>query len=221
MTSVQVGAHSLLTKDSLWMCFSRNWTIRSFTCFSGQRKDERKHRPWWQFHNVGLFIMIRACNLWPPPRPDVPTGVYLLSVISPDYSFDQVGITNVYHVMCGHHSSQLRIDVLDSETKPEVRPYVAGTPLNPPSTILLSYPIKLVPRQKHVYFMPPESFNLMAMFSNPMMLIMVFGGIMVFAMPYIMVILHEQMSILIFMELAYRVTWTQKCWRKWKDNRVR
>jgi hypothetical protein len=27
----------------------------------------------------------------------------------------------------------------------------------------------------------------MAMFSNPMMLLMVFGGIMVFAMPYVMV----------------------------------
>lgn len=101
--------------------------------------------------------------------PDVPAGTYVLSVVSPHYSFDQ-----------------LRIDVLDSETTLEVRPYVAGTPLNAPSTILLSYPITMVPRQKHVYFMPPDSFNLMAMFSNPMMLLMVFGGIMVFAMPYIM-----------------------------------
>jgi len=108
--------------------------------------------------------------------PDVPAGVYLLSVKSPHYSFDQ-----------------LRIDVLDSETIPEVRPYVTGTPLNPPSTILLSYPIKMVPRQKHVYFMPPESFNLMAMFANPMMLMMVFGGIMVFAMPYIMSNLDPEM----------------------------
>jgi len=101
--------------------------------------------------------------------PNVSAGTYIFSVLSRDYAFDQ-----------------FRIDILESEPKPEVRPYVAGTPLNPPSKILLSHPITLVPRQKHVYFVPRESFNLMAMFSNPMMLMMVFGGIMVFAMPYIM-----------------------------------
>ena len=35
--------------------------------------------------------------------------------------------------------------------------------------------------------MPPEAFNLMAMMSNPMMLLMVFGGGMMLAMPYVMV----------------------------------
>ncbi|KAF8078440.1 hypothetical protein FPV67DRAFT_1465276 [Lyophyllum atratum] len=101
--------------------------------------------------------------------PDVPVGTYVLSVISPDYAFDQ-----------------LRIDVLDSISVPEVRPYVAGTPLNPPSTVLLPSPIILTPRQKHAYFVPHESFNLMAMLSNPMMLMMVVGGAMMLAMPYLM-----------------------------------
>ena len=35
--------------------------------------------------------------------------------------------------------------------------------------------------------MPPETFNLVAMMSNPMMLLMVLGGGMMLAMPYLMV----------------------------------
>lgn len=98
--------------------------------------------------------------------PSVPPGTYLLSIISHDYTFDQV-----------------RIDVFNST--PEARPHVPGTPFNPPSTVLLPYPIVLVPRQKLLYFVPPESFNLIAMLSNPMMLMMVFGGGMMLAMPYL------------------------------------
>jgi hypothetical protein len=35
--------------------------------------------------------------------------------------------------------------------------------------------------------MPPETFNLVAMMSNPMMLLMVVGGGMMLVMPYLMV----------------------------------
>ncbi|KAG6901853.1 hypothetical protein C0995_007239 [Termitomyces sp. Mi166 len=94
--------------------------------------------------------------------PDVPAGTYVLSVLAPDHSFDQ-----------------LRIDVVDLESKPQVRPYVIGTPLNPPSTVLLAYPITLTPKSKPPYFVPRESFNLMTMLSNPMMLMMVAGGAMI------------------------------------------
>jgi len=100
--------------------------------------------------------------------PSVPPGTYLLSIISHDYTFDQV-----------------RIDVFNSTPSPEARPYVPGTPFNPPSTVLLPYPMVFVPRQKSLYFVPPESFNLVAMLSNPMMLMMVFGGGMMLAMPYL------------------------------------
>lgn len=83
---------------------------------------------------------------------------------------------------------QLRIDVPpEPESPPEVRPYTVGTPLNPPSPIKLPYPIKLVPRQRKRYFIPHQSFNVLQMFQNPMMLIMVFGGLMMLAMPYVMV----------------------------------
>ena len=83
---------------------------------------------------------------------------------------------------------QLRIDVPpEPESPPEVRPYAVGTPLDPPSPVKLPYPIKLVPRQRRSYFVPHQSFNVVQMLQNPMMLITVFGGLMMLAMPYITV----------------------------------
>jgi len=101
--------------------------------------------------------------------PDVQPGIYLLSVQSRDHTFDS-----------------LRIDIAPNDALPEVHPYVLGTPFNPVSPISLPYPITLTPRSKNTYFVPRESFNLVGMFQNPMMLIMVFTGVMMFAMPYIM-----------------------------------
>jgi len=101
---------------------------------------------------------------------DVAAGTYIASVISHDHVFDK-----------------LRIDVLpEPESPPEVRPYTIGTPLDPPSPVKLPYPIKLVPRQRKSYFIPHQSFNVVQMLQNPMMLITVFGGLMMLAMPYIM-----------------------------------
>jgi hypothetical protein len=101
--------------------------------------------------------------------PDVPDGTHVLSIISHDFSFDQ-----------------LRIDVNRTSSAIEVRPYVDGTPMNPPSSIMLPYPVFLIARGKQNYFIPPESFNLGAMLSNPMMLLMVGGAGMMLAMPYLM-----------------------------------
>ncbi|KAJ7456697.1 hypothetical protein FB451DRAFT_1276876 [Mycena latifolia] len=98
--------------------------------------------------------------------PDVPEGTYILSVVSHDFVFDQ-----------------LRIDVLESSF--EARPYSVGTPLNPASPILLPQ-ISLLPRLQHVYFVPIDSFNVLGMLQNPMMLMLLFGGVMVLAMPYLM-----------------------------------
>ncbi|KAJ6604351.1 hypothetical protein DFH09DRAFT_1122387 [Mycena vulgaris] len=98
--------------------------------------------------------------------PDVPIGTYILSVVSHDFVFDQ-----------------LRVDVLESAF--EVRPYSVGTPLNPASPILLPQ-ISMPPRVKHVYFVPLDSFNILGMLQNPMMLMLLFGGVMVMAMPYLM-----------------------------------
>ncbi|KAF9015336.1 hypothetical protein BDQ17DRAFT_1340870 [Cyathus striatus] len=100
--------------------------------------------------------------------PNVIPGTYLLTIDTRDYSFDQV-----------------RVDVLDNSSIPEVRPYVVGTPLEPPADVLLPYPIDVHPRHKHDYFVPPETFNFVQMLSNPMMLMMVIGGAMVLVTPYL------------------------------------
>ncbi|EIW86556.1 hypothetical protein CONPUDRAFT_95162 [Coniophora puteana RWD-64-598 SS2] len=107
--------------------------------------------------------------------PDVPTGAYVLSVISHDYVFDQ-----------------LLLDVADSESTPDVRSHIMGTSYSPSTSANLPYPVVLVPRHKNNYFTPHESFNLLGMFQNPMMLIMVLTGAMMLAMPYIMKNLDPQ-----------------------------
>ncbi|KAK0246062.1 hypothetical protein EDD85DRAFT_944440 [Armillaria nabsnona] len=99
---------------------------------------------------------------------DVPAGTYVLSVLTHDFVFDQ-----------------LRIDVLQDATV-EARPYPPATPLNPPVPNLLPYPLTLTPRTKHNYFVPPDSFNMLGMLKSPMVLMMVFTGVMVLAMPYLM-----------------------------------
>ncbi|KAF4572755.1 hypothetical protein EYR40_004163 [Pleurotus pulmonarius] len=102
--------------------------------------------------------------------PDVPAGTYVLSVLTHDFVFDQ-----------------LRVDILNT-TPPavEVHPYIPGTPLNPPSSVILPHPISLVARQKHDYFVAHESFSLLAMFKNPMMMIMLVTAVMAIGTPYLM-----------------------------------
>jgi hypothetical protein len=81
----------------------------------------------------------------------------------------------------------LRLDVLETDTLPEVHPYVSGTPLSSPSVVTLPYPIRLSAIQKLDFYTERQGFNLLGMFRNPMMMMMALGGVMVFAMPYIMV----------------------------------
>lgn len=64
-----------------------------------------------------------------------------------------------------------------------------GTPLTSATSASLRYPIVLMPRHKNNYFKPRESFNLLGMFQNPMMMIMVLTGAMMLGTPYIMVTL--------------------------------
>ncbi|PIL32041.1 hypothetical protein GSI_06745 [Ganoderma sinense ZZ0214-1] len=101
--------------------------------------------------------------------PDVPAGTYVLSVLAHDHAFEQI-----------------RVDVFESETLPEVRPYFPGTPLSPPSTVTLPYPITLSARGKYDYFIPRESFNVLAMFKNPMMMLMLVAGGLVLLTPTMM-----------------------------------
>ncbi|KAF7784466.1 hypothetical protein Agabi119p4_631 [Agaricus bisporus var. burnettii] len=92
---------------------------------------------------------------------NVPTGSHLLSVVAHDHSFDN-----------------LRVDV-NNETA-HVHPYTLGTPFNPPSTVSLSYPLKLTPKEKLDFFVPPHSFSLSGLLTNPMVLFGI-GGLALFA----------------------------------------
>ncbi|KAI0307859.1 hypothetical protein B0F90DRAFT_1677932 [Multifurca ochricompacta] len=124
--------------------------------------------------------------------PDVTAGTYIVSVVARDHVFEKACPTlfiYTFHLFTYPGCDiQLRVDVSpEPESPPEVRPYTVGTPLNPRSPIKLPYPIKLVPRQRKSYFIPHQSFDVVQMFQNPMMLVMVFGGLMMLAMPYITV----------------------------------
>ncbi|KIP12023.1 hypothetical protein PHLGIDRAFT_21319 [Phlebiopsis gigantea 11061_1 CR5-6] len=101
--------------------------------------------------------------------PNVPPGIYVLSIISHDHIFDK-----------------LRVDVLETDSLPEIRPYLPGTPLLNPSAVALPYPIRISAAQKLDYYTDRQGFNLLAMFKNPMMMMMLVGGALVFSMPYIM-----------------------------------
>ncbi|KAI0639327.1 hypothetical protein C8Q77DRAFT_1152310 [Trametes polyzona] len=101
--------------------------------------------------------------------PDVPAGTYVLSVLAHDHQFEQ-----------------LRIDVFESDTLPEVRAYFPGTPLSPATSATLPYPVVLTARGRHDYFVPRESFNVLAMFKNPMMMMMLAAGVLVLLMPTMM-----------------------------------
>ncbi|EGN91736.1 hypothetical protein SERLA73DRAFT_192093 [Serpula lacrymans var. lacrymans S7.3] len=107
---------------------------------------------------------------------DVVPGTYVLSVSSHDYIFDQ-----------------LRLEVSDLDSPPKVWSYVLGTPLVSQSSVTLPYPVTFMARHKYKYFVPHESFNLMGMFQNPMMLIAVLTGVMMLGMPYLLKTLDPQM----------------------------
>ncbi|KAL4068188.1 hypothetical protein J3A83DRAFT_4257172 [Scleroderma citrinum] len=100
--------------------------------------------------------------------PGVDSGTYVLSVLSHDYIFDQ-----------------LRIDISSPSALPEIKSHVFGTPLLSPAAVPLPYPITLTPRAKNNYFKPRNSFSVLTMFQNPMMVLMLVTGLMVLGLPYI------------------------------------
>lgn len=76
-------------------------------------------------------------------------------------------------------AQQLRVDVTNETA--HIHPYAFGTPFNPPSTVSLPYPLKLTPKEKLDFYMPPQSFNLYSLLTNPMVLFGI-GGLALFAL---------------------------------------
>ncbi|KAH7106420.1 hypothetical protein BKA62DRAFT_687108 [Auriculariales sp. MPI-PUGE-AT-0066] len=99
---------------------------------------------------------------------DVDPGLYTISVNSQQFTFD--------HFL---------VDVTEDKY-PLVHPYMPGTPLLPKPNTTYGYPMALIARKRNNYFVPRESFNVLGMFKNPMMLMMVGTAVMMFAMPWLM-----------------------------------
>lgn len=102
----------------------------------------------------------------------------------------RLGPTSLFPGVAGLNlSPQYRIDIVDSLSPPEVRPYLPGTPLSSTanSPVTITYPLKVHPRYKNEYFVPKQSFNVMGMLQSPMIMMMGAVGVMVVAMPYMMV----------------------------------
>lgn len=110
--------------------------------------------------------------------------------------------------------------MVDAASPPHVKSHMLGTPLISAASVSMRYPIVLIPRHKNNYFKPHESFNLLGMLQNPMVMIMVLTGLMMVGMPYIMVTLlvPSQRT-----TLTHRVrnTWTRKHWKSLKPIRER
>ncbi|KAL7513634.1 hypothetical protein ACHAXN_013005 [Cyclotella atomus] len=96
----------------------------------------------------------------------VPPGVHLLDVQSREHHFSQVKI-------------QLLEDAMDS---PKCIEYVyPGAPKQS-----ISHPLELTAHASYQYYEPRQGFNLFAIFKNPMILMMIVMGGMMFMMPKMM-----------------------------------
>jgi len=83
--------------------------------------------------------------------------------------------------------TQLRIDISSTSLLPKIKSHIFGTPLLSPAVVFLPFPITLIPRGKNNYFKPHESFSLLGMFQNPMMVLMLLTGLMLLGLPYVIV----------------------------------
>ncbi|KAJ3121082.1 Prefoldin subunit 6 [Nowakowskiella sp. JEL0407] len=94
---------------------------------------------------------------------NVPEGSHTLRVVSPEFVFDHV-----------------RVDVSSSKVSASITQLGAGYAREGPK---LSHPIELTPKRPLVYFHEREKFNVMSLFSNPMILLSVFSLGAVFLLP--------------------------------------
>jgi len=87
--------------------------------------------------------------------------------------------------------------------------------MNPPSIVLLPYPIFMSPKERFSYFVPPQNFDLGGMLGNPMMLLMIGGGAMMLAMPYL-IVSPLKIPMRVLTKQSSRRTLIQKLWRNSK-----
>ncbi|KAI8813861.1 hypothetical protein BJ742DRAFT_787723 [Cladochytrium replicatum] len=98
--------------------------------------------------------------------PNVPDGIHILDVQSTDYTFDKIRVD-----VGGNRvtASITQLGMNYARVGPQVR-----------------HPLELPARAKTDYFMPRESFNIMGLFANPMLLMTGVSMLMFLGMPYLM-----------------------------------
>lgn len=97
---------------------------------------------------------------------DVPPGIHQLDIQSTEYHFGQIKI-------------QLLEDSMDT---PKCLEYAYPGAVKQ----ITKYPLVLYPFAKYQYFMPRRGFSLFGMLKNPMVLMMLFSGVMMYVMPKMM-----------------------------------
>ncbi|KAF9511650.1 hypothetical protein BS47DRAFT_1143256 [Hydnum rufescens UP504] len=140
---------------------------------------------------------------------DVAPGSYLLQVLARDHIFDQVCLflsllwvfvcipecygtagpsrrahprTRIVVFPNNNNSGNWRVS--DASQIVEIRPVPPGTHFSPfPPNPLLPYPLVLSAHARKVYFVPHEGFNIVEMFKNPMMLMMVLAAFLILVLP--------------------------------------
>src|ERR1700749_1903449 len=89
-----------------------------------------------------------------------------------------------YRLTC---PSQVAVQVsADGHNVSRVLPYIPGAIVSS-DLPQLPYPIKLSAMSRNNYFIPRETFSILTMFGNPMMLMMGVGAVLIFAVPYLAV----------------------------------
>ncbi|CAJ1954509.1 unnamed protein product [Cylindrotheca closterium] len=97
---------------------------------------------------------------------DVPPGIHQLDIHSTNYHFGQIKI-------------QLLEDSMDS---PNCLEYAF-----PGATKqIISYPLVMYPYATYQYFEPQKGFSILRLLKSPMVLMMIFGGFMMYVMPMMM-----------------------------------
>ncbi|KAF9436412.1 hypothetical protein BGZ76_004046 [Entomortierella beljakovae] len=108
----------------------------------------------------------RVLLIQPFSSPDVPAGSYLLQVQSSQFVYPSI------RLVIGENDARAHLVNFGTDWSNNDNP--------------LALPLVLVPRATASYFIPREGFKISHLFANPMMLMMGFSVLMLFAMPKLM-----------------------------------
>lgn len=87
------------------------------------------------------------------------------------------------HTFANKHSPQLLITIPAGDDATHVQAFIPGKQALPTSTASLDFPLKVSATYEQMYYVPPAGMNILQMLKSPMVLMMLFSGVMAFAVP--------------------------------------